>query len=51
MIIAITGLGVESGQVASTVATAMVGAGVISVLVFPLIGLALRRGSRGGSST
>lgn len=40
LLVVITGLGVESGQMRSDNAAAMVGAGLISVVIFPMIGLA-----------
>ena len=41
LIVVITGLGVEEGQMRSDNAAAMVGAGLLSVVLFPIIGLAL----------
>ncbi|GMA24408.1 sodium/hydrogen exchanger [Luteimicrobium album] len=45
IIVAVTNIGRESGDLSSATATSLVGAGLLSVLVFPLVGLALR-GSR-----
>jgi Kef-type K+ transport system membrane component KefB len=42
LVIAITGLGVESGRMANDMATAMVGAAMLSVFIYPLVGFALR---------
>ena len=42
LVIAITGLGVEHGVMANDLATAMVGAAMLSVFLYPLIGFALR---------
>ena len=39
LIVVITHLGVASGHMLRTNATAMVGAGILSVLIFPLLGL------------
>lgn len=47
IIVAVTAIGVDAGDLASGTAAALVGAGMISVLFFPLIALALR--GRGGS--
>ncbi len=41
LIVAITTIGVEADQMRSSTAAALVGAGMISVIVFPLIGLRL----------
>ncbi|MET9319050.1 cation:proton antiporter [Streptomyces sp. NPDC003038] len=46
LVVAITTLGVRDGAVEPGEAAALVGAGMLSVLVFPLVGLRLRR--RGG---
>lgn len=43
IIVAVTGIGVDTGDLGTGVAAALVGAGMISVLLFPLIGLALRK--------
>lgn len=45
IIVAVTAVGVESGDLASGTAAALVGAGMLSVLCFPLLGLLLRRRS------
>ena len=39
---AVTATGVEPGLLATTTAAALVGAGILSVLVFPLVALAQR---------
>lgn len=38
LIVAIVGIGTESGAIAANVGTSLIGAGMISVLVFPLLG-------------
>jgi Kef-type K+ transport system membrane component KefB len=43
VVIAITALGVEAGRMSVELATAMVGAAMLSVFFFPLIGLALQK--------
>ncbi|MET4157890.1 cation:proton antiporter [Agromyces sp. PvR057] len=43
IIVAVTGIGTDTGDLETGVAAALVGAGMISVLLFPLIGLALRK--------
>ncbi len=48
IIVAVTNLGVEAKDLSAGMAAALVGAGMLSVLLFPLVGLALRgRGVRG----
>ena len=42
IIVSVTAIGVESGLLATTTAAALVGAGMLSVLVFPLVALAQR---------
>jgi Kef-type K+ transport system membrane component KefB len=42
LLVVITGLGVESGQMRSDNAAALVGAGLLSVIVFPIVGLAFQ---------
>ncbi|WP_353942680.1 cation:proton antiporter [Streptomyces sp. HUAS MG91] len=44
LVVAITTIGVEDGALPTDVAAAVVGAAMVSVLVFPLIGLKLRAG-------
>ncbi|MGW6706983.1 cation:proton antiporter [Streptomyces sp. NPDC054956] len=44
LVVAITTLGVQDGKLGSGEAAALVGAGMVSVLVFPLVGLRLRAG-------
>ncbi|WP_210508267.1 cation:proton antiporter [Naasia sp. SYSU D00057] len=47
IIVAVTALGVQAGDLTPGIAAALVGAGMLSVLLFPLVGLALRgRGQR-----
>jgi Kef-type K+ transport system membrane component KefB len=41
MLVVITKIGLQSGDMRSDTATALVGAGMVSVLVFPLVGFAL----------
>lgn len=48
LVVAITTLGVQEGKLGSGEAAALVGAGMVSVLVFPLVGLRLRAGSGDG---
>lgn len=48
IIVAVTAIGVEDGDLPSGTATALVGAGMLSVLLFPLLALALRRRSTDG---
>jgi len=45
LIVAITGIGVDRGAIATDVASSLVGAGMISVLVFPLLATAISRAS------
>jgi Kef-type K+ transport system membrane component KefB len=42
LIVVITGIGVESGQMRADNAAALVGAGLLSVIVFPVLGLSMR---------
>jgi Kef-type K+ transport system membrane component KefB len=44
LVVAITTVAVETGQMRSSTAAALVGAAIVSTLVFPLVGLHLRRG-------
>lgn len=48
IIVAVTGIGVDRGELDSGAAAALVGAGMLSVLIFPALALALRRRSEGG---
>ena len=41
LVVVITGIGVETGQMRSDNAAALVGAGLLSVVLFPIVGLAL----------
>jgi Kef-type K+ transport system membrane component KefB len=45
IIVAVTAIGVDQGDLSSGAAAALVGAGMLSVLLFPLIALTLRKGS------
>ncbi|MFJ4717063.1 cation:proton antiporter [Streptomyces sp. NPDC088785] len=45
LVVAITTIGVQDGALPTDVAAALVGAAMVSVLVFPLIGLKLRAGA------
>lgn len=45
LVVAITTIALEEGHMRSTTAAALVGAAIISTLVYPLVGLTLRRGS------
>ncbi|MYS87221.1 cation:proton antiporter [Embleya scabrispora] len=45
LIVVITGIGVEEGELRAGTAAAMVGAGMVSVLVFPLLGMRAYRGA------
>ncbi len=42
IIVAVTGVGVDQGLISSGFASVLVGAGMLSVLLFPLIGMSLR---------
>ncbi|MGW9629255.1 cation:proton antiporter [Agromyces sp. NPDC055520] len=44
IIVAVTAIGVDNGDLPSGTAAALVGAGMLSVLLFPLIALAVRKG-------
>jgi Kef-type K+ transport system membrane component KefB len=46
IIVAVTAIGVDHGELGSSTAAALIGAGMISVLIFPLVGLRVRRRSR-----
>ncbi|WP_448004933.1 cation:proton antiporter [Agromyces bauzanensis] len=50
IIVAVTAIGVDRGELASGTAAALVGAGMLSVLLFPLIALALHRRSTDAAS-
>jgi len=50
IIVAVTGIGVDAGDLPVGTATALVGAGMLSVLLFPLIGLALHRKAPDGAA-
>ena len=47
LVVAIVGIGMDRGEIASDVGASLVGAGMISVLVFPLVGLRLAGGPSG----
>jgi L-lactate permease len=49
IIVAVTAIGVDMGDITSGTAAALVGAGMLSVLLFPLIALAIRRRSTDAS--
>ncbi|MGP9500591.1 cation:proton antiporter [Specibacter sp. AOP5-B1-6] len=52
IIVAVTAIGVDSGYLPSGIATALIGAGMLSVLFFPALALAQRkRGPRPGPDT
>jgi Kef-type K+ transport system membrane component KefB len=46
IIVAVTGIGVQRGELTSSLAASMVGAGMVSVLLFPMLGLLARGRSR-----
>ena len=50
IIVAVTSIGVDQGDLATGTAAALVGAGMVSVLLFPLIALAVRRRSSDAAS-
>ena len=50
IIVAVTGIGLDEGTLQSGTAAALVGAGMLSVLLFPLIALTRRRKSLGGET-
>jgi len=50
IIVAVTAIGVDEGLISSGLTSVLVGAGMLSVLLFPLIGMALR-GDRVSSTT
>jgi Kef-type K+ transport system membrane component KefB len=49
LVVAITTVAVETGQMKSSTAAGLVGAAIISALLYPLIGLRLRRGDEPGT--
>lgn len=49
LIVVITTIGVEAGQMRASTAAALVGAGMVSIIVFPLIGRALLERAGAGS--
>ena len=49
IIVAVTAIGVDRGELSSGIAAALVGAGMASVLLFPLIALALRKRTSGAA--
>jgi Kef-type K+ transport system membrane component KefB len=50
LVVAITTVAVDGGHMRSSTAAALVGAAVLSTLIFPFIGLALRRGGTTGGA-
>jgi hypothetical protein len=46
-VVAVSELGVQGGQMRPETAAALIGAAMLSVLLFPLLGLVLRRGGVG----
>jgi Kef-type K+ transport system membrane component KefB len=48
LVVAITSIAVEQGHMHSSTAAGLVGAAIISTLIFPLVALKLRRGSESG---
>ncbi|MET0298071.1 MAG: cation:proton antiporter [Microbacterium sp.] len=49
IVVAVSAIGVAEGVITSATASVLVGAGMLSVLLLPLIGMALRRRSTGAS--
>jgi Kef-type K+ transport system membrane component KefB len=49
LVVAITTIAVDEGNMRASTSAALVGAAIISTLVYPLVGLALRRASREGT--
>jgi Kef-type K+ transport system membrane component KefB len=49
LVVAITTIAVDQGHMRSSTAAALVGAAILSTLIFPFVGLALRRRDRAGS--
>lgn len=50
IIVAVTGIGTAAGLISGQIGTVLVGAGMLSVLLFPLIGMTVRGTPAGGSS-
>ena len=50
LVVAITTIAIESGHMKTSTAAGLVGAAMLSTLVFPFVGLALRRGAREGEA-
>jgi Kef-type K+ transport system membrane component KefB len=48
LVVAITTIAVDAGEMRSSTAAALVGAAILSTLIFPLVGLRLRRGRAAG---
>ncbi|MGI8585235.1 MAG: cation:proton antiporter, partial [Thermoleophilaceae bacterium] len=48
-IVAATAIGIELGLIGAAESAALIGAGLLSVLIFPLLGLTLLRGTTGGT--
>ena len=51
LVVAITTLAIETGHMRSSTAAGLVGAAIISTLIFPLLGARLRRGGEGSEGT
>lgn len=49
LVVAITTIAMDTGHMRSTTAAALVGAAMLSTLIFPFVGLALRRSARGAA--
>ena len=49
LVVAITTLAVEGGHMHSSTSAALVGAAILSTLIYPFVGLALRKGADGGT--
>jgi hypothetical protein len=47
LVVAITTLATDGGHMRSSTAASLVGAAILSTLIFPFVGLALRRRDRG----
>ncbi|MET0726431.1 MAG: cation:proton antiporter, partial [Leifsonia sp.] len=51
IIVAVTNIGIDQGDITTGTAASLVGAGLLSVLLFPLIGLAIHKRSSGRVET
>jgi Kef-type K+ transport system membrane component KefB len=47
LVVAITTIAIDAGHMRSSTAAALVGAAIVSALVFPLLGMRLRKGATG----